>query len=105
MFYIHKSNFARYAAYVTPPLYKLKTTKISLKVKGQGQMSPKSNGTITHILTKLHQFLISTFSIYYAHRHRDTQINAAKTIMCFAGRADSQNNSIQNVHKTLSSFH
>lgn len=36
---------------------------------------------MTHIHTKLHQFLIrSIFSVFFAERQTDTQTDAAKTI-------------------------
>jgi len=44
--------------------------KYQLKVNCQGQMTLKSNHCSTYIHTKLHQFLMSGFSVFFAQIQR-----------------------------------
>jgi len=55
-----------------------KNAKVALKVKSQGQLSPKSNhfwGTITRVSTMSHKFLIISFSVtVWTHQCTNTRM-------------------------------
>ena len=60
------------------------------EVKGKGHTSPNlitCDSTRTHVCTKLHQFLISSFSVFVL---TDTQTAQLEIILCFASTVSAE---------------
>ena len=71
--------------------------KIALKLKFKVKVKHYRNFTIAHIYSKLHEFLICSFSVFLSQTgctNTDTHIqtDAAKTINCVANTAGVQGN-------------